>query len=537
MASASDTLVYSGLAIKSYIDNLITGLKWKQSVACATTANITLSGEQTIDGVTTSGSRVLVRSQSTASQNGIYVSGDGSWTRATDADAGAELVNATVFVEGGTTYADTQWTCTNNSITIGSTSITWAQVSGSGTYSAGTGLVLTGNQFSIASTVVTSTYSGAVGITGSLDVDNLSLDGNTYGSDGNSTTDYADFGASGKIRIFGTSHSSAGTIQFLNSAGTVILNINTGTNGWNFQATGSLSGLSAVSAGSFTSTGNISAGGDLSGEALSVSDLTNQLILGTTNTTTISATAPSASRVYTLPDWGANDSFVGLAASQTLTNKTINGSNNTINNIAISTAVSGLGTGVATALAVNTGTAGAFAVMGGAGSFTTLAATGDLTLTSGKQTRGANGRTIVLDKTVTLTDATLTTIATLTLPTGSSLGGAYTVEIKGMLVLGGSGTGSIGGKRLEATVSFGQDASAISSEGVKTTSSTGVSFGDALGGRDVSLTAISVAISGTDNSTHAIQLNVDGTGSTGGNPNFIGTITVHHIGFTSFSAS
>jgi len=166
----------------------------------------------------------------------------------------------------------------------------------------------------------------------------------------------------------------------------------------------------------------------------------------------------------------------------------------------------------------------------------TISSTGDLTLTSGKQTRGANGRTIVLDKTVTLTDATLTAIATLTLPTGSNMGGGYSVGVVGIITLGGSGTGSFGGKRIEASFSFGQDSGAISSEGAKTTSSTGVSFGDALGGRDVSLTAVSVAISGTDNSTHAIQLNVDGTGSTGGNPTFVGTITIHYIGFTTFSA-
>ncbi len=64
-----------------------------------------------------------------------------------------------------------------------------------------------------------------------------------------------------------------------------------------------------------------------------LSNTTNQLVLGTTNTTTISSTAPSTSRTYTIPDFGSNDSFVGLAATQTLTNKTISGSSNTLSNI------------------------------------------------------------------------------------------------------------------------------------------------------------------------------------------------------------
>lgn len=80
--------------------------------------------------------------------------------------------------------------------------------------------------------------------------------------------------------------------------------------------------------------------------------------------TTLSAGDPTADRVLTLPD--ATDTLVGKATTDTLTNKTINGSNNTISNIAISTAVSGLGTGIATALGVNTGSAGAPVLFDGA---------------------------------------------------------------------------------------------------------------------------------------------------------------------------
>lgn len=162
LAAASNTRFATQAAIKAYVDNLLQGIKWKASVACATTANITLSGEQTIDGVVTSGSRVLVKNQSTGANNGIYVSAAGAWTRATDADTSVEVTQATVFVQAGTANGDTQWTCTTDSITLGSTSLVFAQVSGAGTYAAGAGLLLTGNAFSIDSTVTTLTGAQAL---------------------------------------------------------------------------------------------------------------------------------------------------------------------------------------------------------------------------------------------------------------------------------------------------------------------------------------------------------------------------------------
>lgn len=112
-------------ANKDYVDSLIQGVKWKDEVDVATTANITLSGEQTIDGVLTSSSRVLVKDQSTQTENGIYVSAAGAWTRSTDADTGTELTHATMKVAQGSTNADTVYTNNNDSITIGVTNITF----------------------------------------------------------------------------------------------------------------------------------------------------------------------------------------------------------------------------------------------------------------------------------------------------------------------------------------------------------------------------------------------------------------------------
>jgi len=144
-ASAQDA------ATKDYVDSVATGLSVHEAVACATTENLeSLSGEQTIDGVLTSESRVLVKNQSTASQNGIYVTASGSWSRAADMDSAAEVPHSFVFVSGGTTQKDTGWVCTNEpeNIVLGTTAITFAQFSGAGYVSAGTGLSKTGNVIS-----------------------------------------------------------------------------------------------------------------------------------------------------------------------------------------------------------------------------------------------------------------------------------------------------------------------------------------------------------------------------------------------------
>ena len=144
-------------ATKYYVDSVAQGLDVKASVKAATTANITLSGAQTIDGVSiVAGDRVLVKNQTNQADNGIYVAASGAWARSADANTWAELVSAYTFVESGSTYADTGWVCTvNQGGTLGTTPITWSQFSGAGTYVAGTGLTLAGNTFSITNTAVT----------------------------------------------------------------------------------------------------------------------------------------------------------------------------------------------------------------------------------------------------------------------------------------------------------------------------------------------------------------------------------------------
>ena len=138
---------------KNYVDNAINGLNWKTACRVATTANITLSGTQTIDGVSvTAGDRVLVKNQTTTSANGIYVVAAGSWSRSTDSDTAAEIDGSAVYVRLGTTQADTAWTETATVTTVGTDAIAYAQIGSGASYTAGSGLTLTGNTFALSST-------------------------------------------------------------------------------------------------------------------------------------------------------------------------------------------------------------------------------------------------------------------------------------------------------------------------------------------------------------------------------------------------
>jgi hypothetical protein len=109
---------------------------YKNYVTVATTANITLSSTQTIDGVAVvTGDRVLVKNQSTGAENGIYLcNGLGiGWTRTTDADASAEMLGIVVYVVAGTANGGKQFRCSNTTaITLNTTAITYAEITGGG---------------------------------------------------------------------------------------------------------------------------------------------------------------------------------------------------------------------------------------------------------------------------------------------------------------------------------------------------------------------------------------------------------------------
>lgn len=139
LATNSDALVPTEKAVKTYVDAKVAGLSWKQAVRAATTVAGTLATSfengDTVDGVVlATGDRILIKNQAAPADNGIYVvAASGAPARSTDADSGVELVNASVYVSEGTTLADTQWTCTTNApITVGSTSLAFAQLTSGG---------------------------------------------------------------------------------------------------------------------------------------------------------------------------------------------------------------------------------------------------------------------------------------------------------------------------------------------------------------------------------------------------------------------
>ena len=125
----------SEAATKNYVDNLVTGLRTRVIARVASTANVVLASGlengDTLDGVTlATGNRVLLKNQTTTSQNGLYtVVASGTASRDTEFDTISELAGQLILVSEGTTNADTMYLCTSDtSATLGSSAITYTQV-------------------------------------------------------------------------------------------------------------------------------------------------------------------------------------------------------------------------------------------------------------------------------------------------------------------------------------------------------------------------------------------------------------------------
>ena len=152
ITNLADPTADADAANKGYVDGVAQGLDVKDSVKATTTANITLSGTQTIDGVSLSADdRVLVKNQNTASENGLYLCKSGSWTRTDDLAAGADAAGAFVFVEQGTINSENGFVCTSNkgSAVVGTNNLVFAQFSGAGQIIAGDGMDKSGNTISV----------------------------------------------------------------------------------------------------------------------------------------------------------------------------------------------------------------------------------------------------------------------------------------------------------------------------------------------------------------------------------------------------
>ena len=182
----SDPVNDQDAATKKYVDEIAQGLHTHDACQAATPdtlanvtggtitynngasgvgANLVTTGSfNLIDGVNvqTAGTRILVKNEANTAHNGIYVWSNATViTRADDFNTPAEMAGGDfTFVQGGTLYDNTGWVMPDPVTTVGTSPVVWLQFSGAGTYTAGTGLTLTGSQFSISNTAVTAASYG-----------------------------------------------------------------------------------------------------------------------------------------------------------------------------------------------------------------------------------------------------------------------------------------------------------------------------------------------------------------------------------------
>lgn len=312
----------SDAATKYYVDAARSGLDVKASVKAATTANITLSGTQTIDGVALSvGDRVLVKDQTTGTQNGIYVVAAGAWSRSTDADntpSGEVTSGMFTFVEQGTVNSDCGFVLTTEDpITLGTTSLTFTLFSSSGTLIAGNGLSKSGNTLQV---------NVANGI--EIASDNVQLASTVAGAGLTYTT--------GVLAVGGTANRITVSADAIDIASTYVGQNTITTLGT--IATGTWQGT--IIAGQYGGTGV-----NNSGKTITLGgNLTTSGAFATTLTVT-------AATNVTLPTTGT---LATLAGTETLTNKTITGatiSTGSINNTPIGATTAN--TGAFTSLTAN----------------------------------------------------------------------------------------------------------------------------------------------------------------------------------------
>lgn len=338
-----DPVAALDLATKQYVDSVAEGLHIHESCAAATPgtlasitggtvtynngtagvgATLTLSVALTVlDGYTLlNGNRILVKNEVAQANNGIYTWATGGTvlTRATDFDTAAEMASGDfTFVSNGTLYGNTGWVQTDPVITVGTSPVTWIQFSGSGTYTAGTGLTLAGTQFSITNTAVTAGAYGSATQVGTFTVNaqgQLTLAGNTTVTP-----------AVGSITGLGTGVATALAVN-VGSAGAVIVNggaLGTPSSGTLTNATGlplttGVTGTLAVGNGG---TGAVTLTGYVKGSGTSA--LTASATIPNTDITGLGTMSTQSANAVAITGGNINGTVIGGTTAAAITGTTI----------------------------------------------------------------------------------------------------------------------------------------------------------------------------------------------------------------------
>ncbi len=346
----------SDAATKQYVDDVAQGLHTHDSCNAATQttlasisggtvtynngssgvgATLTTTGSYTtIDGVTLSnGMRILVKNEANAAHNGIYDRTSTTvLTRSTDFDTPTEMAGGDfVFVTAGTLYDSTGWVMTDAVTTVGTSNVNWTQFSGAGTYTAGTGLTLTGSQFSVNVAQPTITSVGTLtglAVNGNITAANITANTGVFTGNGSGLSQLAGGNVTGQVGnalVAGTVYTAAqpnitsvGTLTSLSvtgnvSAGNVSGTLLTGTLTTaaqpNVTSLGTLTSLGVngtVTAVAFTANTGIFTGNGSGLSAIAGANVTGTVSSATTAGTVTTAAQPNITSTGTLTGLGVN---------------------------------------------------------------------------------------------------------------------------------------------------------------------------------------------------------------------------------------
>jgi hypothetical protein len=553
-------------ATKQYVDDVAQGLNVHDSVQAATpdtlanitsgtitynngtggvNANLVTTGSfNLIDGVNvqTAGTRILVKNQANAVQNGIYTWANSTTiVRATDFNSVPEVeAGDFVFVTGGTLYDNTGWVQTSTVTTIGTDNIDFTQFSGAGTYQAGTGLTLTGSTFSISNTAVTATSYGNGDRVATFTVNNQGQ--LTAASNVAITANAANLtGTTLNSGIVTSSLTSVGTLGTLNVSGNANVGNIGGSAGVFTTVAGSLTTASqpnVTSLGTLSSlavSGNASAGNLNTAGKVVASTLESNVATGTAPFTVVSTTQVANLNVATAGTAGTVTTAAqpNITSVGTLTSLGVNG-NITAANVTANTGIfTGNGSGL-TALNASNISSGTLAQARLANASVTL---GSTALTLGSTVTTVAGLSSVTSTTFVgaLTGAATTagTVTTAAQPNITSVGTLSGLTVSSTITGSVSGSAATAGTVTTAAQPNITSVGTLSSLAVSGNVTAGNLYANSGTGGFTTLTAsgnitgANVIVSGTTNATSTTTgaLTVAGGIGVAGN-SYVGNTTV-----------